>query len=151
MSAKNCFACAVGDAPSFPPEPTTAHSSVSGRGARFVARWLRRRAVSGGCGSAQRSSMARHSFRASNPKGWQRVAGGRSVAETPGGGVVVRGIPEGCQRSATPPGSLGHLRWRSGGVATLNHRTIWQAFGLLGKQPRDEHGGFMGRRESSFV
>src|SRR5690242_18587830 len=60
------------------------------------------------------SSMARRSFRSSNPEGWQRVAGGHSAAETPGKGAVVHGILEGCQNSATPPGSAGQLRLRSG-------------------------------------
>jgi hypothetical protein len=36
-----------------------------------------------------------------NPQGWQKVAGGRSAAETPGMSWVVAGILEGCQRPAT--------------------------------------------------
>src|SRR5690242_10534143 len=71
-----------------------------------------------------RSAMARRSFRSSNPEGWQTVARGHSAAKTPGRGGVVRGILEGCQNSATPPGSAGHLRLRSGGVAALNRHTI---------------------------
>ena len=44
-----------------------------------------------------------------NPEGWQRVAGGRSVAETSGSARIVPRIPEGCQSSATPAGSMGML------------------------------------------
>ena len=36
-----------------------------------------------------------------NPEGWQRVAGGRRAAKTPGRRLVVSGTLEGCQRCAT--------------------------------------------------
>ena len=40
--------------PNLTPEPTAADLSVCGGGGRFAAPWLRRRSVSGGCGSAFR-------------------------------------------------------------------------------------------------
>ena len=76
------------------------------------------------------------SFRSSNPEGWQRVARGRSGAETPGKQSGDPCILKGCQNCATPPGVVAQLRLRSGGIAALNHRTIWQAFGL--RRQRDE-------------
>jgi len=92
-----------------------------------------------------------------NPEGWQRVAGGRSVAQTSGSARIVPRIPEGCQRSATPAGSVRISRPPFGGIApafaslrrgeSLNPRlTFWQAFGLLRKQPEDEPDGFSQRR-----
>src|SRR5262249_19049587 len=59
-----------------------------------------------------------------NPQGWQTVAGGRSIAETSGMAVIGFGILEGCQRSATPAGSMGDCGRRSGGIAALNPRLI---------------------------
>ncbi len=50
------------------------------------------------------------------------AAGGRSGAETPGSGLDVFRILEGCQRSATPPGSRNNILRRSGGIALLNPR-----------------------------
>ena len=64
-----------------------------------------------------RSSMAWRVSRITNPEGWQRVAGGRNAVETPGRGLSSFGILEGCQSSATPPGSNGDFGMRSGGVA----------------------------------
>jgi len=52
-----------------------------------------------------------------NPEGWQRVAGGRSVAETSGSARIVPRIPEGCRRSATPAGSVRISRPPFGGIA----------------------------------
>jgi hypothetical protein len=70
----------------------------------------------------RRSSLAWRSSRHTNPEGWNTVAGGRSQAETPGGGSVVFSILEGCQRAATPPGSTDNCRRRPGGIAALNPR-----------------------------
>jgi hypothetical protein len=51
---------------------------------------------------------------------------------------MVHSILERCQRSATPPGSMGDSGRRSGGIAALNHRLLfWQAAGLLPKRPGD--------------
>jgi hypothetical protein len=69
-----------------------------------------------------RSSMEWNSFRLTNPEGWQKVAGGRSAAETPGRRERILSTLEGCQRAATPPGSIGNFQRASGGIATLNPR-----------------------------
>jgi hypothetical protein len=63
------------------------------------------------------SSMAGRSSGFTNPEGWQAVAGGRNAVETPGSGWIGSCILEGCQSAATPPGSMGDLGRRSGGVA----------------------------------
>jgi len=69
------------------------------------------------------SSMPHHSQSASNPQGWQRVAGGRSAAETSG---KWSGEFRASWRDATVLRPLrGRLEiggWRPGGVAALNHR-----------------------------
>jgi len=61
--------------------------------------------------------MAWCASRFANPEGWQTVARGRHAVETPGSGWIGPCILEGCQRAATPPGSMGDLERRSGGVA----------------------------------
>jgi len=91
--------------------PATAISRHAGRKCREVA-------------GRDRSSMAWRMFRVTNPEGWQIVAGGRSTAETPGSGWAWFGILEGCQSSATPPGSIGDFGMRSGGIAALNPRLL---------------------------
>lgn len=75
-----------------------------------------------GSSDPDRSSMTRRSLSATNPEGWQRVAGGRSAAKTPGSGFVGWSIPEGWQSSATPPGSMGDRGSRTGGLSTLDPR-----------------------------
>jgi len=60
----------------------------------------------------------------SNPKGWQKVAGGRSGAKTSGLRMQIylrtpKGVPEAPQRFCDP---CGHPR--SGGVAALNPRLL---------------------------
>lgn len=69
-----------------------------------------------------RSSMVRRSFRVTNPEGWQKVAGGRSAAKTPGRSWIVSPTLEGWERSATPAGSGPNSQRRSGGIAPLNPR-----------------------------
>jgi hypothetical protein len=48
-----------------------------------------------------------------NPQGWQILAGGRSVTETPGGGLAVlhpEGMPEVCDPSGVDGGlEFGHF------------------------------------------
>jgi hypothetical protein len=56
--------------------------------------------------------------RITNPKGWQRVAEGRNAVEPPGSGLSSFGTLEGCQSSATPPGSNGDFGIQSGGIAS---------------------------------
>ena len=73
-------------------------------------------------GDLARSSVLRRSSRITNPQGWQRVAGGRSGAKTPGSGFADFCIPEGCRSSETPPWSAGNSGPRSGGVAALDPR-----------------------------
>jgi hypothetical protein len=56
-----------------------------------------------GAGDGERSAMRRCMGGVFNPEGWQRVAGGRSGAETPGrqsqGSVHPEGMPEFCDPS----------------------------------------------------
>ena len=70
------------------------------------------------------SSMQWRPCRFINPKGWQKVAGGRNGAKTPGSSFGISRILKGCQKSATPPRSMGALRRRAGGVAALDHRLL---------------------------
>jgi hypothetical protein len=77
-----------------------------------------------------------------NPESWQRVARGRSGAETPSKERVVNpeGMPEFCDPFGGPFGvGGGLLDRRSGGVAALDPpATLWQAFSLAGQRSRAE-------------
>jgi hypothetical protein len=70
----------------------------------------------------RRLSMEWHPFRPTNPEGWQKVAGGRSAAETPGRHWMSFTTPAGWRSSATLPGSIRSFYRRSGGIAALNPR-----------------------------
>jgi hypothetical protein len=75
----------------------------------------------------------RASWRFLNPEGWQKVAGGRSGAKTPGNGFWNLAHPGVMPELCAPSGVDGDLRWNSGGVAALGHRLLSeQAAGLLG-------------------
>jgi hypothetical protein len=78
-----------------------------------------------------RSPIARCVRLGNNPKGWQRVAGGGIAANTPGDSVLGFGILKGCQKAATPGGSVRNLGTGSRGYRCAQPpATFWQASGL---------------------
>jgi hypothetical protein len=91
-----------------------------------------------GASDRERSAMAWGTSMITNPEGWQPVAGGCNAVETPGRGVLILSIPEGCQRSATPSESAGLLGTavRRSSLRYDPPATIWQASGLLGVRRR---------------
>jgi hypothetical protein len=99
------------------------------------------------------SPIARCVKLANNPKGWQRVAGGRNAVKTPGDGVLSFGILKGCQNAATPAGSVRNLGMGSRGYRCAQPpATFWQTSGLLlfvapekGQPIEKDSGGFSGR------
>jgi hypothetical protein len=84
------------------------------------------------------SRIARCALLANNPKGWQRVAGGRNAVKTPGDGVLGFGILKGCQSAATPAGSVGNLGMGSAQPRLLSGKPpdccfLWLLAVLVGK------------------
>jgi hypothetical protein len=62
-----------------------------------------------------------------NPEGWQRVAGGRSGAETPGRQSQASAHPEGMPEFCDPSGVVWRFLNRpTGGVAALDPRLLFR-------------------------